>query len=136
VHDSCSTISSTVVQYMLSTYTSDATHALSSWADATCALGFWSRISPSHTPLIYNCALLQGLDLLRDLLAIEPAVVLNAAFCERHLKMCPQHEHLEACEKVRNSSSHAPKACEKVRNSSSHASEILREGVQQQLACT
>lgn len=45
--------------------------------------------------------LTQGLDLLRDLLAIEPAVVLNAAFCERHLQGCPQHEHLQACEKVR-----------------------------------
>ena len=45
--------------------------------------------------------LAQGLDLLRDLLAIEPAVVLNAAFCERHLTRCPQHEHLKACEKVR-----------------------------------
>ena len=44
---------------------------------------------------------MQGLDLLRDLLAIEPAVVLNAAFCERHLKGCPQHEHLKACDKVR-----------------------------------
>ena len=44
--------------------------------------------------------LMQGLDLLRDLLAIEPAVVLNAAFCERHLRGCPQHEHLQACEKV------------------------------------
>ena len=44
--------------------------------------------------------LMQGLDLLRDLLAIEPAVVLNAAFCERHLKGCPQHEHLKACDKV------------------------------------
>ena len=50
-------------------------------------------------------ALLQGLDLLRDLLAIEPAVVLNAAFCERHLQRCPQHEQLQACEKVR------PAAC-------------------------
>ena len=44
--------------------------------------------------------MLQGLDLLRDLLAIEPAVILNAAFCERHLQRCPQHEHLQACTKV------------------------------------
>ncbi len=44
--------------------------------------------------------LTQGLDLLRDLLAIEPAVVLNAAFCERHLKGCSKHEHLKACDKV------------------------------------
>ncbi|CAK0783213.1 hypothetical protein CVIRNUC_006412 [Coccomyxa viridis] len=42
----------------------------------------------------------KGLNLLRDLLAIEPAIVLNAAFCERHLRKCPAHEHLQACEKV------------------------------------
>ena len=43
---------------------------------------------------------MQGLDLLRDLLAIEPAIILNAAFCERHLKFCPQHEQLQGCVKV------------------------------------
>ena len=28
------------------------------------------------------------MDLLQDLTSIEPAIVLNAAFCERHLKEC------------------------------------------------
>ena len=54
-------------------------------------------VSPAHMLLL---PLLQGLNLLRDLLAIEPAIVLNAAFCERHLRKCPAHEHLQACEKV------------------------------------
>jgi len=43
----------------------------------------------------------QGEDFLRDLIAIEPVVVLNAAFCERHMKHCPKSEQLEQeCAKV------------------------------------
>ena len=44
---------------------------------------------------------LQGEELLRDLLAIEVNVALNAAFCERHLAACPPSEQLETeCAKV------------------------------------
>ena len=53
--------------------------------------------NPADTLLL---PLMQGLNLLRDLLAIEPAIVLNAAFCARHLSNCPAHEHLQACQKV------------------------------------
>ncbi|GAB4815655.1 hypothetical protein N2152v2_002701 [Parachlorella kessleri] len=35
-----------------------------------------------------------GFDLLRDLLSVEPIILLNAAFCERHLKNCPPTEEL------------------------------------------
>ena len=38
--------------------------------------------------------LLQGEELLRDLLAIQVIVELNAAFCERHLVKCPPSEQL------------------------------------------
>ncbi|CAL8472223.1 g11765 [Coccomyxa elongata] len=44
----------------------------------------------------------EGEDFLRDLIAIEPVVVLNAAFCERHMKHCPKSQQLtEECAKVR-----------------------------------
>lgn len=36
----------------------------------------------------------QGFDLLVDLLAVEPIIVLNAAFCEQHRKRCPPSEEL------------------------------------------
>lgn len=36
-----------------------------------------------------------GFDLLRDLLSVEPIIMLNAAFCERHLRNCPKTEELE-----------------------------------------
>jgi hypothetical protein len=36
----------------------------------------------------------QGLDLLRDLLAVEPIIILNAAFCEHHVGHCPASEEL------------------------------------------
>lgn len=36
----------------------------------------------------------QGFDLLVDMLAVEPMVVLNAAFCELHRKRCPPSEQL------------------------------------------
>ena len=39
--------------------------------------------------------LLQGEELLRDLLAIEVNVALNAAFCERHLAACPPSQQLK-----------------------------------------
>jgi hypothetical protein len=43
----------------------------------------------------------QGEDFLRDLIAIEPVVVLNAAFCERHMKHCPKSQQLlQECAKV------------------------------------
>ncbi len=44
---------------------------------------------------------LQGENYLRDLLAIEPIVVLNAGFCERHMRHCPRGEQLlTECAKV------------------------------------
>ncbi|KAK9864376.1 hypothetical protein WJX84_004323, partial [Apatococcus fuscideae] len=44
-----------------------------------------------------------GYPLLRDLLAIEPIVTLNAAFCERHLRACSPSEQLtQACNRARN----------------------------------
>lgn len=40
----------------------------------------------------------QGEDRLRDLVAIEPIVVLNAGFCERHMRHCPPSQQLQtAC---------------------------------------
>lgn len=36
-----------------------------------------------------------GLQLLRDLLAVEVPITLNAAFCERHRKVCPPSDELE-----------------------------------------
>ena len=36
----------------------------------------------------------QGYDLLVDLLAAEPLVVLNAAFCQQHRRRCPPSEQL------------------------------------------
>ncbi|KAK9863378.1 hypothetical protein WJX84_005251 [Apatococcus fuscideae] len=45
----------------------------------------------------------RGFMLLRDLLAIEPIITLNAAFCERHLKACSPSEQLtQACTRARN----------------------------------
>lgn len=38
--------------------------------------------------------MLQGEDLLRDLLSIQVPVELNVAFCERHLTNCPPSEQL------------------------------------------
>ena len=38
---------------------------------------------------------LQGEELLRDLLAIQVIVELNVAFCERHLVNCPESEQLQ-----------------------------------------
>ena len=44
---------------------------------------------------------MQGEDRLRDLVAIEPLVVLNAGFCERHMRHCPPSEQLRtACAQV------------------------------------
>ena len=44
----------------------------------------------------------QGFDLLVDMLAAEPMVVLNAAFCELHRKRCPPSEQLlKECSYVR-----------------------------------
>jgi hypothetical protein len=44
----------------------------------------------------------QGEDRLRDLVAIEPLVVLNAGFCERHMRHCPRSPQLlSECAKVR-----------------------------------
>ena len=41
------------------------------------------------------------MDLLQDLTSIEPAIVLNAAFCERLLKKCgPSLELQQECAKV------------------------------------
>lgn len=37
----------------------------------------------------------QGMDLLQDLTSIEPAIVLNAAFCERQLKECSYSPELQ-----------------------------------------
>lgn len=37
----------------------------------------------------------QGLDLLRDLLSVETAIILNAAFCERHKKHCSPSQQLQ-----------------------------------------
>ncbi len=39
--------------------------------------------------------MLQGEELLRDLLAIQVIVELNVAFCERHQVQCPASEQLE-----------------------------------------
>ena len=45
---------------------------------------------------------LQGLFLLKLLLAIEPVVVLNGALCEHHLRHCPISEQLMSeCRKAR-----------------------------------
>lgn len=41
-----------------------------------------------------NCFMLQGEDLLRDLLSIQVPVELNVAFCERHLTNCAPSEQL------------------------------------------
>ena len=48
----------------------------------------------------------QGEDRLRDLVAIEPLVVLNAGFCERHLVHCPPSAQLtSACAQASTSPS-------------------------------
>ena len=39
--------------------------------------------------------LLQGEELLRDLLAVQVIIELNVAFCERHLVNCPPSEQLQ-----------------------------------------
>ena len=45
----------------------------------------------------------QGFDLLVDMLAVEPLIVLNAAFCELHRKRCPPSEQLlRECAYVRS----------------------------------
>lgn len=44
----------------------------------------------------------QGFDLLVDMLAAEPMIVLNAAFCQLHRKRCPPSEQLlRECSYVR-----------------------------------
>ncbi len=49
----------------------------------------------------------QGFDLLVDMLAVEPMVVLNAAFCEVHRKRCPPSEQLlRECSYVSTSMHH------------------------------
>ena len=54
----------------------------------------------------------QGMDLLQDLTSIEPAIVLNAAFCERLLKTCSHSLELQQeCAKVPCQSSAAPDSC-------------------------
>ncbi len=46
--------------------------------------------------------MLQGEELLRDLLAIQVIVELNVAFCERHQVQCPASEQLgKECTYVR-----------------------------------
>lgn len=45
-------------------------------------------------PLMHACGR-QGEDRLRDLVAIEPVVVLNAGFCERHMRHCPASQQLQ-----------------------------------------
>ena len=48
---------------------------------------------------------MQGFDLLVDMLAVEPLIVLNAAFCELHRKRCPPSEQLlRECAYVRSAS--------------------------------
>ena len=43
----------------------------------------------------------QGAELLRDLMSIEVPVTLNAAFCERHRRVCPPSDELDReCSKV------------------------------------
>ncbi len=45
----------------------------------------------------------QGFDLLVDMLAVEPLIVLNAAFCDMHRKRCPPSEQLlRECAYVRS----------------------------------
>jgi hypothetical protein len=61
------------------------------------------------TPLSPACV--QGLDLASHLLAIEPVIVLNAAFCEHHLVNCPPSEELtRECGLVRPSAAAAAAA--------------------------
>lgn len=56
-------------------------------------------------------ASLQGHELLKLLLAIEPVVVMNAALCEHHLKHCPPSRQLTSeCAKVATLS-HLQRAC-------------------------
>ena len=44
---------------------------------------------------------LQGLELLKDLLSIEVPLTLNEAFCDHHRKHCPKSEELDReCSKV------------------------------------
>lgn len=52
----------------------------------------------------------QGFDLLVDMLAVEPLIVLNAAFCELHRKRCPPSEQLlRECAYVSSASTCLPK---------------------------
>ncbi|BDA42986.1 Peptidyl serine alpha-galactosyltransferase [Coccomyxa sp. Obi] len=48
---------------------------------------------PPH-PATYPTKVSNGFDLLVDMLAAEPMIVLNAAFCELHRKRCPPSEQL------------------------------------------
>jgi hypothetical protein len=49
----------------------------------------------SATTEHFEADMLQGEELLRDLLAIQVIVELNVAFCERHQVQCPASEQLE-----------------------------------------
>ena len=51
----------------------------------------WS-VDASHS--LWHMQGVQGFDLLSVLLAAEPIVVLNAAFCQLHRKRCPPSEQL------------------------------------------
>ena len=62
---------------------------------------FVTQIMHMTDCLLSRLHCLQGFMLLRDLLAIEPIITLNAAFCERHLKACSPSEQLtQACTRV------------------------------------
>ena len=50
---------------------------------------------PKATFEHFEADMLQGEELLRDLLAIQVIVELNVAFCERHQVQCPASEQLE-----------------------------------------
>ncbi len=44
---------------------------------------------------------MQGMALFKDLLAVEPIITLNAAYCEHHLTHCPPSDQLTRdCNKV------------------------------------
>ena len=60
------------------------------------------KLDGTHTPAKSYGMHVQGLFLLKLLLAIEPIVVLNGALCEHHLRHCPISEQLlSECRKAR-----------------------------------
>lgn len=61
-----------------------------------------SLLDGTNTPTEPHGVHVQGLFLLKLLLAIEPIVVLNGALCEHHLRHCPISEQLlSECRKAR-----------------------------------